>query len=280
MEESLNTFGGFWTQQKISIFMKYLKAYLDIMNNYNFKLIYFDGFAGCGTIETDPTNSLESVAIQALNLNHAKDFDIYYLVELDPEKVKHLKNVVKEKFPHKKGISIAESDCNEKLKSMTTFLRQPNNKYYKALAFIDPFGMSLNWSSLEACKDLGIDMWILLPSGIGVNRLLVNDADISDSWLTKLENFLGMKREEIKNHFYKTTTLTTLFGEVETKHTKESNAIKKIAELYCSRLNSIWQHVSDPYPLKNSSGSVMYHFVFASNNKAGLKIANNIIGKM
>ncbi len=280
MEESLNTFGGFWTQQKILIFMKYLKAYLDIMNKHNFKLIYFDGFAGCGTIETDPTNSLVSVAIQALSLNHPKKFDLYYLVELDTDKVKHLKHLIKKQFPNNKGIKIAESDCNVKLKGMADFMRKPKNYNYRSLAFIDPFGMSLNWSSLEACRDLGIDIWILLPSGIGVNRLLVNDGDISEAWSQKLENFLGISRSEIKSIFYKTTKIQTLWGDIETKQNKESNTVKKVAEIYCQRLNSIWQYVSKPYPLKNSSGSVMYHFVFASNNKAGLKIANEIIGKM
>ena len=40
------------------------------------------------------------------------------------------------------------------------------------LCFIDPYGMDLKWSSIEVLKGLGIDLWILVPTGIGVNRLL------------------------------------------------------------------------------------------------------------
>ena len=51
--------------------------------------------------------------------------------------------------------------------------------------------MSLNWSLIETLKGLGVDLWILVPTGISVNRLLKNDRDISDAWLEKLKNFWG-----------------------------------------------------------------------------------------
>ena len=47
--------GGAWTEEKLDCFQKYVKAYLTIMNTYReqfqWKLVYFDGFAGCGTRE-------------------------------------------------------------------------------------------------------------------------------------------------------------------------------------------------------------------------------------
>jgi three-Cys-motif partner protein len=279
MEESLNNFGGFWTKQKISIFLKYLKAYLDIMNKHHFKIIYFDGFAGCGTIDSDENSGqlIDSVAIEVLSIQHTKIFDIYYLVDLSENKVKELKKIVKERFPLKTGINVVHSDCNKKLIGMAEYLKK--NKNHRALAFIDPFGMAVNWSSLEACKGYGIDMWILVPTGIGVNRLLTKSGNISDNWLKKLEMFLGIERSEIKNYFYKEQNVHTLFG-IETTINKEQDAIKKIADLYCERLKGVWKYVSNPMPLKNNTGSIMYHFVLATNNASGLKIANDIIGKM
>lgn len=51
----LTAWGGSWTEQKLETFEKYVKAYLTIMNTrrdeYGWKLIYFDGFAGSGTRE-------------------------------------------------------------------------------------------------------------------------------------------------------------------------------------------------------------------------------------
>ena len=121
-------------------------------------------------------------------------------------------------------------------------------------------------------------MWILVPSGIGMNRLLKKNGDIRDAWLNKLEISLGMSRVEIKKYFYKSKTVQTLFGE-ETFVNKEANAIQKAGQLYKQRLNEIFKYVSQPMELKNSTGSIMYHFMMASNNAAAFSIANDVIKK-
>jgi hypothetical protein len=81
---------------------------------------------------------------------------------------------------------------------------------------------------------------------------------------------------EIKEFFYKTKTVNTLFGE-QTEVEKEGNAIMKAGELYKSRLNKVFKFVSQPFLLKNSVGSIMYHFMMATNNPTALKIANDVI---
>ena len=134
----------------------------------------------------------------------------------------------------------------------------------------------MKWESIEVLKDLAIDLWILVPTGLGVNRLLKKDGNISDAWLKKLHNFLGLEEEVILDYFYKSTTTLTLFGD-DIKTTKEINAIEKAAELYKKRLNEVFKHVSQPFLLKNSTGTIMYHLFMASNNATGLKIANAII---
>lgn len=281
--ETKNQFGGFWTQQKIEIFIKYLFAYLEIMKNQRFKLIYFDGFAGCGRIDPDASQLddkkfIESVAMQVLSMDHPKSFDIYYMVEKHKKRSAQLEELIKNNFPTFNA-HVANADCNEKLISMTQFMRK--NQNFKTLAFVDPFGMSLNWSSLEACRGLGIDMWILIPTGVAVNRLLMNKQEqIPDSWINKLERFYGIPVKEIKDYFYKSHIQNSLFmGESITITQKTNNSIKRAVDLYKDRLNTIWSHVSNPFPMKNSTGSVMYHFLMATNNPVGLKIANEVIGK-
>ena len=106
------------------------------------------------------------------------------------------------------------------------------NKNYRALAFIDPYGMSVNWNSIEQLKNLGIDIWILVPTGIGVSRMLKNDGNITDAWYEKLEKFLGVDRDEINNTFYKKVTYQNLFGDETTIQYKENNSISKIHNLY------------------------------------------------
>lgn len=157
---------------------------------------------------------------------------------------------------------------------MAKYLKDNTN--YRALAFIDPYGMSVNWESIYALKDLGVDLWILVPTGLGINRLLKNNGEISDAWLTKLEKFLGLSREKIKDHFYKKEITNTLFGE-EVKINKEKGTVSKAGELYKQRLGTVFKYVTDPFVMRNSTNSIMYHFMMATNNSQALKIANEVI---
>jgi three-Cys-motif partner protein len=275
----MNLFGGDWTEQKIEIVVEYAKAYLTIMNSYpKFKCLYFDGFAGSGNIYKDDEIDFETIkgaAIRILEIDIPKSFDVFYFVELDENNKTELEQTIKSKFPNKKTHVVAD-DCNNRLLRMSTFLEK--NRNIRTLAFIDPYGMALKWSSIEILKGLGIDLWVLVPTGIGMNRLLKKNGDIRDAWLNRLEISLGLPREEIKKYFYKIKTIQTLFGE-ETSIHKEEKAIQKAGELYKKRLNEIFKFVSQPLELKNSTGSIMYHFMMASNNAAAFKIANEIIEK-
>lgn len=280
----MNTFGGDWTENKIEILVEYAKAYLNIMNihaiKYNWKLLYFDGFAGSGFIkkgnELDP-KLIVGGATRILEIEDPRPFDLYYFVEKETENVELLKANTKDKFPQKE-IHIVNTDCNEKIESMSQFLSSKNGKNYKTLAYIDPCGMQLNWSSLETLEKLSVDVWILIPTGMGVNRLLKTNGLISDAWLAKLEIFLGMDKEDILAHFYNEKIVHTLFGE-EKVVTKEERAIEKSAILYSKRLGNLFKFVSEPYVLKNKSNSVMFHFLMASNNATAVKIANQIVKK-
>lgn len=272
----MNKFGGDWTSQKIDIITSYAKAYLTVMKDRPyFKLTYFDGFAGSGEITAESKKNIEGAALRVLSIEEPRTFDLYYFVELDKRFANKLKTVIREKFPSKKTVIVAD-DCNVKLAALTEYLKKPENKNSKVLAFIDPKGMQVKWQSIKQLKDMGVDLWILVPTGMGVNRLLKNNSDISDEWIQKLEEFLGMDESEIRNYFYKTATNYTLFG-IEESIQKENNAIEAAAKLYQKKLQEVFKFVSDPFVMRNSTNSPMYHFYMATNNKTALKIANDVI---
>lgn len=280
----MNKFGGNWTEAKIEILVEYAQAYLSIMNVYakkfNWKLLYFDGFAGSGFIKKRNDENQEVIigaAKRILEIEEPRAFDRYYFVEKGQDKVEELVENVVNSHPNK-IINVANTDCNEKIQSMATFLKSKKGKQYKVLAYIDPCGMQLNWDSLKALQELKVDAWILVPTGMGVNRLLTKNGEISEAWLEKLETFLGMSKDDIINHFYSKTTVLTLFGD-EIITNKEERTVEKSASLYKSRLNELFKYVTNPYVLKNSSNSIMFHFFMVSNNKSAVKIANEIITK-
>jgi three-Cys-motif partner protein len=290
----INQFGGSWTERKMEIVVSYAKAYLTIMQAQAWaKTLYFDGFAGSGSIADEDEKEVNArgnlwdeekgngeeikkgTALRILEIGEPKPFDMYYFVEKNEAHQKELKSQVDAKFPSRIA-HVVKGDCNEKLLRMANFLSL--NKAYRALVFIDPYGMSVKWSSIEALKGLGVDLWILVPTGVGANRVLVNDGEIPEAWLCKLEDFLGINRVEIRKQFYKEVKIHSLFGDGEqTMMAKEKNAVSKLGKLYSERLKQVFSYVSEPFVMRNSMNSIMYHFMMATNNTTALKIANEVI---
>lgn len=274
----MNNFGGDWTKIKIEILVEYAKAYLTIMNKYNYKLMYFDGFAGSGVIVKDKKTGIDitvGAAKRIVEINSPCTFDRYYFVEKDENNIKLLEENTKEAYPNR-NIHVIKEDCNKKLIDMANYLRDPANTKFRTLAYIDPCGMQVEWRSIESLRGLPLDMWILVPTGLGVNRLLKKDGQISDGWYQRLELFLGLSKEDIDKRFYKKSP--SLFEDIEIVN-KEKDAIESSAKLYQERLNEIFEFVSKPYELKNSSNSVMYHLFLTSNNATAEKIGNDIVKK-
>jgi three-Cys-motif partner protein len=275
----MNNFGGDWTKIKIEILVEYAKAYLKIMKDRKFfKLLYFDGFAGSGFIIKDKKVDIDvtvGAARRIVEISDPRPFDFYYFVEKDQKNFKLLEENTKQAFPTKQIFPVCD-DCNKKIIDLGNYLRDTKNQNVRTLAYIDLCGMQVEWRSIESLRGLPIDMWILVPTGLGVNRLLKKNGQISDAWIEKLELFLGLSREEIENKFYKKKE--TLFEDI-TIVEKEKNAIENSARLYKSRLKEVFDFVSKPYELKNSSNAVMYHLFLTSNNKAAERIGNDIVNK-
>ncbi len=297
MCEPMTAWGGAWTEEKLEAFTKYVKAYLTIMNKfrdvYNWKLIYFDGFAGSGSrgeIEDENDNpslfDISEIEISESEYDvytgaaervlqvDIRGFDFYYFNEKDLESSLSLEEKLS---PYKKlgaKYVFRRNDANEELKKLSHALS--TNSHLKALVLLDPFGMQLNWESIASLKDCGADVWILVPTGSIITRLLDGRGKLLLS--KKLQKFFGLSEEEIRSFFYENKTESTLFGE-ETLCNKLPNTIQRIAELYVKQLKSIFKYVTEkPLVLTNTRNVPIFHFVFASNNKNAAKIANDIVG--
>ena len=199
-----------------------------------------------------------------------KGFDYYYFIDCDQGANDALKEKIIDFKPQGSKMKFHAGDANEQIKKLAKALKE--NKKYKALVLLDPFGMQVDWNSLQLLKDTGVDLWILVPTGVIINRLLGRNGELM--YIEKLVSFFGMEEADIRKHFYKTTTEQDLFGE-NTIVRKVSQPIKRIAELYVERLRTIFEEVTEkPFEMKNSQNMPIFHFVFASNNKTAKKIAH------
>jgi three-Cys-motif partner protein len=285
--------GGKWTEKKLDAFSKYVWAYLTIMKNYtNWKTIYFDGFAGSGERKANCESPLykqlmlteqeeklyKGAAERVLSLPNNLSFDYHYFVDANKESLKKLEHKLsKHQKTKEHPFQYCSGDSNQWLLKLSKAMREKKNSF-ASLVLLDPFGMQINWESIKSLKDTRTDIWILIPTGVIVNRLLDKNCNLKHS--QKLQSFFGLSEDEIKKAFYKKESQTTLFGEEETVK-KVTKPIEKIANLYALRLNTIWKFVTkEPLRLENSKGVPIFHFVFASNNEIALKIAKQIINKV
>lgn len=303
--KNTKTWGGKWTEEKLDAFEKYVKAYLTIMNKkrdaYGWKLLYFDGFAGSGTrneeeevqeveqaidlfgqeVTTEDLNVYQGAAERVVRVEGEKmrSFDYYYFVDNSEENCYAL-NERLAKYPTSGKRHHLNRDANDAVKMLASTLHKYSN--CKALVFLDPFGMQIEWSTIEALKDLSVDLWILVPTGVIINRLLERKIDINKglAHAEKLESFFGLSEEEIRSFFYTEKQEATLFGEEETVITKAENSIRRIAELYVKRLGEIFPCVTEtPMVLYNNHNVPIFHLVFAAKNKTAMKIAQDIINR-
>lgn len=295
--------GGPWTEKKLEAFEKYVSAYLTIMKKHAIKngwtLFYFDAFAGSGSRETgienltdekdllfsyeeikDITNqtSYKGAAERVLEIDiDGFSFNYYYFVDKDENSLLALKSKLNSKFPNKSNcMAFKPGDANEKILELVNYIK--THPKCAALVLLDPFGMQLNWETIQALKDIKhIDLWILVPSGVIINRLLTKSGKILCP--ERLEKSFGMPISEIKKYFYEQVTEQSLFGEF-THQKKRDNTINRIAQLYLDLLSNEFAHViKKPLVLTNSTNCPIFHFVFASHNKIGVKIASEIVGK-
>jgi len=293
------SFGGDWTEDKLKRLGKYLQAYTKIFaanqNAQFLTTVYVDAFASTGERTTD--NKSNKGAETDADISDAEvrkfldgsvrialevkpEFDQYLFIELDAEKCEILGHNLTASYPdmmHK--IQIENAEANQYLKN---WCRSTDWSKKRAVLFLDPFGMQVEWSLLEAISQThAIDIWLLFPIGMGVNRMLTRSQLPPKSWADRLTKTLGNKDWQEK--FYPSVVDMTLFGDVETQSKKTSFA--SIAEYFVTRLNTLFPDgvADNPVLLRNSRNTPLYLLCFATSNKkdsvrkAALRIASDIL---
>ncbi len=293
-----HAFGGDWTNAKLDVLAKYLAAYTKALREKPskarpFQKAYVDAFAGTGYREarsesesksgeptlpfpdladTEPQTLLAGSASRALRIE--PHFDNYVFIDRSPVRCAQLE-ALREEFPElARRIQVCTGDANVELRELCS----GNWDYLRAVMFLDPYGMEVEWTTIEAiAKTRAIDLWVLFPLGIGVNRLLKRSGEIPSSWRKRLNLLLG--KEDWYDEFYTRISSNTLFGEEESivKASTET-----IGRYFNERLSSVFAGVApEPKVLRNSRNCPLYLLCFAASNVKGapiaLRIANSLL---
>ena len=292
MKQPKQQFGGTWTIEKLERVRKYLVAYATIMNKQKFRFAYIDAFAGTGyrtlreedsgeimlpeLVETDSIDFRQGSARIALKV--VPRFDKYIFIEKNEGNFEEL---YKLKEDHPELIDDITLICAEANTYIQNLCNNRNWKGNRAVMFLDPFGMQVQWSTIQAIAQTeAIDLWILFPLGVAINRLLRRDGNIDPIIRTRLNELFG--EEKWYDSFYQTSVDEGLFGS-QTK-TKKVSDFKAIAGYFVRRLETIFPGVAkNPLPLRNSRNNPLYLLCFVSANpkgaKTAVKIAKDILNR-
>jgi three-Cys-motif partner protein len=284
-------FGGDWTQQKLQVLSKYLRAYRKIFEKNErarcFQVSYVDAFAGTGVI---PRPEIEGAFVELLpSLSEAEcefrkgsvrraleiepPFHQYVFVERDRTKCEEL-SVLQLEFPERR-IDVVNDDAND---ALLKWCREMDTRRQRAVVFLDPFGASVEWRVIEAiAKTRAVDLWILFPYS-AINRMLTRDRKPSASWCERLTQVFGTA--EWENEFYSSrSTPSLLFPDQEIESVYKTADRDSVVQFFAQRLRAIFSEVARPGLLFNSR-SLLFVFFFASNNDKGAKIANDLLRKL
>lgn len=288
-------FGGQWTDTKLELVRKYLQAYTIIFDRNprarKLYTIYVDAFAGTGyrmpraQSSDNPLFDLGEDENQAFLKGSARialevepPFKEYIFIERDPLYVRELENLRSEFLSRRPCINIENSEANSFLH---TWIQSVDWRTTRAVVFLDPYGMQVDWQVIQALgKTKAIDLWLLLPVGIAINRLLTKAGPPPPKWADALNRIFGT--DQWQSAFYSCEKRTTLFGEEEV-HSKNTN-FDAIGKFFLSRLQTVFTAVAPrPFVLMNSRNIPLYWLCFASGNPKGaptaVKIAKDILEK-
>lgn len=290
-------FGGPWTDQKLKVLGGYLQSYTTALQNKPsrkkpFRKAFIDAFAGTGyreirsdthgdptasqgllfpdLAEQEPQSLLDGSARIALKTTPV--FDRYIFIERSPSRCAQLEGLRKDFPRHANSIMVQQGDANEHIQDLCS--KDKNWNSHRAVLFLDPYGMQVEWETIQVVASTkAIDLWLLFPLGIGVNRLLKKNGDIPNLWRQRLDRLLGT--QDWYDEFYSIQTTPTLFGTEQEEVTKRT--MHSIGQYFNNRLNEIFAGVvEEPGVLKNSVNNPLYLLCFAVGNDRGKEVALRI----
>ncbi|MEO5960658.1 MAG: three-Cys-motif partner protein TcmP [Opitutaceae bacterium] len=273
---------GDWSVDKLEILKAYAEQYSLILKSQvtakgdsrRFHFGYIDGFAEAGEhVHKDTGKIIPGSPLNALD----QSFDEYHFIDLDPQRVARLK----EKCSGVANAFVHHGDCNAVLLD-TVFPRFKYENYRRALCFLDPYGMHLQWKVLATAGQMKTTEIFLNFPVMDINRNAKKRhlAEVDPDHRARMTAFWG--DESWHAAMYAPSPQANFFGQLagEGENSPEMDKMDNDAFVtaFRKRLREVagFEFVPQPVPMKNSKNAVVYYLFFASNNATGNRIASHI----
>lgn len=261
---------GRWSEVKLEIIKKYATAYTTVLRAKPEirRYIYIDAFAGAGTHisrqtgEFVPGSPLNALVVQP-------PFHEFHFIDLDGDKAERLREIA----GGRPDVYVYEQDCNDVLLDKV-FPRARYSDFRRGLCLLDPYALNLKWEVIRAAgQSKSIEIFLnFMVMDINMNVLKRDRSKVRSDQEARLTGLWGDESWEPAAY----SKTPGLFGDVEEKNTNEA-----LAAAFRDRLKNVagFEFVPEPLPMRNSTGAVVYYLYFASPNRTGGKIVNDIFSK-
>ncbi|MER8846015.1 three-Cys-motif partner protein TcmP [Mesorhizobium australicum] len=283
-------FGNLSTDLKLSLVEGYLKAFTSALRSKFPELWYIDAFAGTGerTVKTKAVPALnflpaieEKIERRRGSARIALDVSPCFdrIVFMD-KKRKHCAalETLKAEFPARE-IDIVRGDANAAILAELSSTRWVGKR---AVMFLDPYGMDVAWSTLEAIRRTeAIDVWYLV-SLAGLFRQASHDPkNLTARKRAAITRMLGT--DEWESEWYRfTPPVADLISTIDETHLRIAD-VDAMEQFVGKRLKALFPAVLPPRRLRSDRGVPSFSLFLAISNpepKAiGLatKIGNHIL---
>ena len=287
-------FGGPWSLIKVDTVAQYYSAFNTVLKKQGFKRVCIDAFAGSGDFQYKPHDAsplfdeAEVVETHAGSARRAlatqPPFDRIVFVESAVKNIAAL-NKAALQFPEA-NVEILRGDANVKVKKL---FKSIDWRATRGVIFLDPFGNSVEWSTIVEIGKTRLDVWYLFPLS-GVYR----NAPVDRSYLTSdkraaVTRILGTSEWETK--FYEPLARPPdLFSSLEEPRITPGDRIRRTADVdaieafVLARLRTIFSLVLPPKRLLGPTNAPLYSLFFAMANKSpqaqavAVPIAKHLLG--
>jgi three-Cys-motif partner protein len=279
-------FGGLSTDLKLSIVEKYLRAYTTALRGKFANLWYIDAFAGTGyraikhpavegsVFGDDRPEWVEhrrGSAVIALETEPA--FDRLIFIEKKPSHCAALQKLMAENPT--RDITLDPNDANASIRKNVAWDGWASTR---AVMFLDPYGLSVDWETLAAVAGTkAIDVWYLVSLS-GLFRQAAHDPEaLDDAKRASLTRMLGTPDWE--GAWYPEVVTEDIFGNV-VRSNRRSADVTAMEKFVADRLRTIFPKVLKPYRLHNERGVPMFALFFAISNPEpkAIGLATSIAG--
>ena len=228
---------------------RYLKAWFPILNSWNSRIIYIDGFSGPGRYKGgEPGSPLIALEVA---INHPRAMTgelVFWFIDEREDRILHLKEELRELWiPAHFKVKTESGKFHEKLGMVLDGMEAKGSNLAPTFAFIDPFGFSgIPFTLIERLLKQGRCEAFITFMVDAINRFIQNPKD------------------KVVQH------IVDAFGTSEAVRIAESSGdrIAKLRTLYQEQLRRVARFVRY-FEMRDQQDRTQYYLFFATNHELG-----------